>query len=351
MVLTNPQESYAYELYVAVGDTVAQGQVLAELLVPDLDETIEDLEASLESAKLSLKRLQLEQVVEKEDQADTVVQLNSEIATLEKSVAKYEQLVELNSLPLSDLEDKQEELAEAQRTLAETLRSNARDIELQAYDIAASEAEISTYELKLARSLADKEDTRIKSSMAGEVLEIASELSVPGSAIELSVELFTIADPSSVVFNLELSEEYSSLIAMNDSVQINIGSSWTTGYITGIGKVAQTSTDGLGATIDVEVTPDDDSSSYLLGSTAVGVFSLGVQEDVLTLPRGSYLTTGGQKYVYVINGNTAEKTTVQIGEIEGNTVQILSGLNAGDEVITSGYQNFINETTIKLTGE
>jgi HlyD family secretion protein len=324
---------------------------LAELTVPDLDETIEDYYASLESAKLALKRLKLEQIAEQEEMADEIVQLNSDIETLQKTVTKYEQLVALNSLPLSDLEDKQEELTELQRTLVETKRSHERTVELQAYDITASEAEITTIELKLARSLSDKEDTRIKSSMIGEVLSIASELSVPGSALELNDELFTIADPSSVIFNLELAEEYSSLINMQDPVQINVGSSWTTGKITGIGKVAQTSSDGLGATIDVEVTPDDNSNSYLLGSTAVGVFSLGVQEDVLTLPRGSYLTTGGQKYVYRINGTTAEKVTVQIGDIEGNTVQILSGLDAGDEVITSGYQNFINETTIKLAGE
>ncbi len=351
MLLTNPQESYADQLFVSVGDTVSQGQVLAELTVPDLDETIEDLNASLDSAKLSLQRLQLTQLIEKETQADQIVQLNTDIDTLKKTVTKYEQLVALNSLPVSDLETKQEELADKQRSLTETKRSNERSSELQTYDIAASKANIANIELKLTRALADKEATRIKSPMAGEVLSIASELSVPGSAIDMNVELFTIADPASVIFNLELAEEYSSLIAMQDPVQINVGSTWTTGKISGIGKVAQTSSDGLGATIDVEVTPDVSNSNYLLGSTAVGVFSLGVQKDVLTLPRGSYLTTGGQKYVYRITGNTAEKVVVQIGDIEGNTVQILTGLNAGDNIITSGYQNFINETNITLAGE
>ncbi len=308
MVLTNPQESYADQLLVAVGDTVSKGDVLAELTVPDLDETIEDLRASLDSAKLSLQRLTLTQVIENENQADQIVQLKSDIETLSKTVTKYEQLVALNSLPVTDLETKQEELADKQRELAETLRSNERNQQLQAYDLAASEANIDTIELKLTRALADKEATRIKSPMAGEVLSIASELSVPGSAIEMNAELFTIADPSSVVFNLALAEEYSSLISMQDPVEINVGSSWTTGTISAIGKVAQTSSDGLGATIDVDVTPNDSSANYLLGSTAVGVFTLGTQPDVLTLPRGSYLTTGGQKYVYRVIGNRAEKS-------------------------------------------
>jgi HlyD family secretion protein len=68
------------------------------------------------------------------------------------------------------------------------------------------------------------------------------------------------------------------------------------------------------------------------------------------LPRGPYLTTGGQRYVYVIEGDQAIKTAVTFGELQTEQVQILQGLSVGDEVIISGYQNFIEHNTIMLQG-
>jgi hypothetical protein len=41
---------------------------------------------------------------------------------------------------------------------------------------------------------------------------------------------------------------------------------------------------------------------------------------------------------------------VTFGTIEGQLVQVLSGVEAGDEVIISGYQNYIEYETVKLEG-
>ena len=87
-----------------------------------------------------------------------------------------------------------------------------------------------------------------------------------------------------------------------------------------------------------------------MGSTVIATIVLSVEQDALVLPRGAFLTTGGQKVVYVINGQLAEKTSVSFGDIEGNWVQVNSGLKVGQQVITSGYQNYISHTAITLAG-
>jgi HlyD family secretion protein len=111
--------------------------------------------------------------------------------------------------------------------------------------------------------------------------------------------------------------------------------------------VAQVSSDGLNATVLVAVVPEA-GASLLVGSTAAGVLQLGAKEDVLLLPRGPYLTTGGQRYLYVIEGDTARRVEVTFGDVEGQQVEILNGVAAGDEVIVSGYQNFAEYETVKL---
>jgi HlyD family secretion protein len=67
------------------------------------------------------------------------------------------------------------------------------------------------------------------------------------------------------------------------------------------------------------------------------------------LPRGAFLTTGSQKWVYVVDGTVAKKTAVTFGTLTANTVEVKSGLKAGDTVITSGYQDFIDQDQIQLT--
>jgi HlyD family secretion protein len=163
--------------------------------------------------------------------------------------------------------------------------------------------------------------------------------------------LFTIADPASAIVELEVLEQYSALLAIGQSVRLTVGSANLTGGITSIGKVAQQSSDGLGATLVVKVRPDPDGTTkLLLGNTAVGTLDLGVKANAMTLPRGPYLTTGSQRYLYKVDGTRARRVVVTFGVTEGNTVEILSGVEPGDTIITSGYQNFAEYEEIELEG-
>jgi len=50
----------------------------------------------------------------------------------------------------------------------------------------------------------------------------------------------------------------------------------------------------------------------------------------------------------VIDGAKATKKTATFGITDGNTIQVLTGLSAGDTVITSAYQEYIHLGEITL---
>ena len=351
IIVTSPDDAYSGALYVTLGDTVSKGQLLAEIDVDDLEEDIEDYEAELIVAQVDREQVILEYENSLEDSAFEIKTIQRDIEDLEEDEATYIKLVQINNARESELEDIQDELETKREELETAERELKQNKAMYVINLKEAEALINQKQLSLTRARNELEDTRIKSPMDGDILEISDEMSVSGSTLDSGDELFTIADPTSALFDLSISEEYADDIALGDSVSVTVGSLKVIGTITSIGRVAETSDDGLGATVSVDVTPNEYNSSLLLGSTAIGVFTLGVKENALTLPRGSYLTTGAQKYVYVIEGSRAVKTTVTFGEIEGNTVQVLTGLKAGDKIITSGYQNFISYDEIKLSGE
>jgi len=187
--------------------------------------------------------------------------------------------------------------------------------------------------------------------MDGEVLEVADELAVPGSLISANQALFSIADRSSAIAELEVSESYSGLLQIGQQVELTVGSRQLGGTVTAVGKVAVASSDGIGSTVTVKVKPEGLPEALVPGATAVGELQIGEQQDVLYLPRGPYLTTGSQKYLYVIEGDTAVKREVSFGAVQGNDIVILRGVEAGETVVVSGYQNYIEYQTVKLEKE
>ena len=65
-----------------------------------------------------------------------------------------------------------------------------------------------------------------------------------------------------------------------------------------------------------------------------------ISETALSIPRSALLTRGERHGVYFL---TRERTTVfreiEIGRIEGDVVEVLTGLQDGAEVVASGAQN------------
>ncbi|HEX2959896.1 MAG TPA: efflux RND transporter periplasmic adaptor subunit [Chitinispirillaceae bacterium] len=75
----------------------------------------------------------------------------------------------------------------------------------------------------------------------------------------------------------------------------------------------------------------------------------GSKKDALVLSRGGFYQSTAGQWVYVISNDSrfAEKRQVTIGKQNTDVFEILSGLEAGEKVITSGYDGF-NEKEILI---
>ncbi len=348
MSLPSPEEGYAASLKAAEGDTVKKGQVLATIDVPSLKESLEDLQSSLADAKRAYqKSVEANTVTVRRAQRE-IDSLVSDISDAQAERDRVQKLVDIKAATLNELETAQKSLDKIAASKKEKEIQLQENKELYALDEQSSQAAIADLETKIKRLNERIADTTIESPMNGEVLSILDALAVPGSLITNGETLFTIADPSSAIAEIEVAEQYSSLLSVGQEVKLTVGSASLKGKITSIGKVAEQSSDGLGATVAVKVKPMEGASTLILGNTVVGEIDLGSKENALLLPRGPYLTTGSQKWLYKVSGNTAVRTAVTFGSTDGNMVEILSGVSAGDLIITSGYQNFVEFEKVTL---
>ncbi|MBD8490930.1 HlyD family efflux transporter periplasmic adaptor subunit [Echinicola sp. CAU 1574] len=77
---------------------------------------------------------------------------------------------------------------------------------------------------------------------------------------------------------------------------------------------------------------------------------LGNSERLLLLPTGGFYKDTGGNWVFVLNksGDKAQKRNIRLGRKNPDHFEVLEGLNEGDKVVVSGYENFGDNEVLLL---
>jgi len=88
--------------------------------------------------------------------------------------------------------------------------------------------------------------------------------------------------------------------------------------------------------------PDEMPDNMRTGQTYYSRLQLGNPKESLLLPKGSFFQKTGGQWIFVLSedGQSAEKRFIKIGNQNPKFYEVLEGLKAGEQVITSGYENF-----------
>lgn len=75
--------------------------------------------------------------------------------------------------------------------------------------------------------------------------------------------------------------------------------------------------------------------------------TLDVNPDALLIPEQAIWPIGQQKTVFVVEDGIAKQKTVVIGQRQAGFAEIVSGLNAGDEIVTAGQMKIFDGAAVK----
>jgi HlyD family secretion protein len=106
------------------------------------------------------------------------------------------------------------------------------------------------------------------------------------------------------------------------------------------GTLAALSPEVVAGQVGARVTFDGGTPAGLRQSERLSVTILiERRSDVLRVERGPFIEQDGG-YVYLVHGNVAERHPVRLGAVSVSQVEILAGLAAGDQIVTSGTDAF-----------
>lgn len=77
-----------------------------------------------------------------------------------------------------------------------------------------------------------------------------------------------------------------------------------------------------------------------IGQTSRIRLELGESETAILIPRGGFFQSTGGQWIFVVENYIAVKRNIKIGRQNPLFYEVIEGLNPGEKVITSGYENF-----------
>lgn len=78
------------------------------------------------------------------------------------------------------------------------------------------------------------------------------------------------------------------------------------------------------------------------GQTIQAKLTLGDSSNALLIPNGSFFQDTGGKWIFVVtpDGKSAVRRDVRLGRRNTRFIEVIEGLEAGEQVITSPYSGF-----------
>lgn len=101
----------------------------------------------------------------------------------------------------------------------------------------------------------------------------------------------------------------------------------------------------------VTLTVPADVTDLLSGMFADVTFHTDVSENAIVVPTEAILTSGDTQYVYVVEGDTARYVEVTTGLTGSGVTEILSGLSAGEQLVTVGQAYLSDGAPVRIVTE
>jgi membrane fusion protein, multidrug efflux system len=157
-----------------------------------------------------------------------------------------------------------------------------------------------------------------------------------GDLVGPQTRLFTIADISALVVRVGVSELDVVQIAVGDPVTVHLDAFPGRSFQASVRRVFPTA-DPATRLVPVEVALQDPRADAVRpGFLARVTFAVGVHHGVLLVPAAALVGGGGTQSVFVLDNGTVVRRTVDTGLTSEGRVEIVTGLRAGDLVVTRG---------------
>ena len=319
-------------LAVKAGSSVRRGEVLARIESPELKSRLLQERATLQSLQSAWQRQRIDARQDGIKNAHAIDLLELRLTAAKRLLERAQTAFDEGILNKTDYEKAKDDVRIAELELKNLQETAKLQIETADFDIQSR------------RSLAERQGSAV-----GELERQVDQLTITApfdglvasvsvqdrDAVAANAPVVTVVNLSAFEIEINLPENYSADVLPATEAQILYEGREYRGHVTAMSpEVKESQVRGT-------VVFDGAPPAGLRQSQRVSVrMVLETKRNVLKVPRGPFLESGGGRKIYVVENGVALQRDITVGAVSVSEVEIRKGLSEGEKVIVSDTSEF-----------
>ena len=319
---------------VQAGDRLTPGQPLVEFRNTQLELEVLDQEGRLVESITQLQAYEKQLEQNRADNAKTLAQIDYNVLRLQRMAGRRDPLTGAGYVSREQADQVHDELDYDNKLLPLQSETNQRQEALRIKQLPQVHTEMESLQRSLAMTRTKLGDLVVRAPVAGRLT--AMDLKI-GENRNRGDRLGEITLDTGFKISADVDEFYLGRVQTGQSADMDLHGRTVKLVVTRIYPQVHSGV----FTIDLAFSGPA-PQGLLPGEAVQGKLSLGADKPALVLPAGAFLERTGGDWVFVLrpDGAKADRRRIKIGRRTADQVEVLSGLKAGERVITSDYQGW-----------
>jgi HlyD family secretion protein len=330
------------ELFVEDGATVVKGQLLARLSNADLQLSTLARQTEVEQQLNNMRSQELALAQTRLANERAIIEADLERRKAQRSFEVQQPLAGSGFLSGKTFRDTTDDLAYQKRRSEVLRRGVATDERLQSSQLAQLRASAASLKTSLGIARSSLDALNLRAPVSGSLSAFSIQL---GESLQKGARLGQIDSPGRNKLVAGIDEFYLSRVVVGQPATLEQEGKT---YALKIAKIYPQVRSGQ-FEVDL-VFVGAEPTGIQRGQTLQAKLTLGDAQKARLIPYGSYYSDTGGSWVFVVSpdGKSASRRDVQLGRKNPDFIEILSGLEPGEKVLTSSYAGFLDKRRLDL---
>jgi HlyD family secretion protein len=332
------------QILVEDGAMVEAGDMIAVLSNTNLQLEVLGREAAVTEQLNNMRTIELQLEQNRLAHKRNLVEIDYQITRLSREISRQRELIAKDLVSQSTVDQLEDELTYYQNRREITLESQATDARMQEQQLQQLRDAGEQLQAGLGFARKNLGDLSVRAPVAGKLSGFNIEI---GQSITRGGRLGQIDDPDGYKLNARIDEYY---LGRVDLQLVATAEHKGRDLDLQVSKIYPQVNEGQ---FEVDMVFAEQPDGLRRGQTLQTRLTLGDNTDATLIPNGAFYQETGGNWVFVVapGGSEAIKRDVRLGRRNTNFIEVLEGLEPGEQVITSPYTRFVGMDRLNLDDE